>query len=172
MIKINVIEIFSIISIIFLIFGVISAFNYEGVVIEKQKIIELNPYKVLINVTNNNLTLIVTIKNPSQFNLNMYAFTALIKQKNKTVCEIWRSYYFYTLNPTIIFSHSIKNLIYSQEINSSILKGNEFNVTLELSMVFSGFSYFYENPGQNFSPQRYYLTDMVMININVSENVD
>ncbi len=173
--KKNSIIIFSIFSIIFLIFGLISSFNYEGVVVEKEKIILENPGNVslYLKIIGNNTTfsLSILIKNPSSFNLNMYTFTALIEQKNKTILEIWRSYYYYTLNPLVINAGSEKIIIYSGNVSTSSYSGNEFNITLQIMMRFSGFSYFYENPGENFSPQRYYLTDMVMISIERSENV-
>ncbi|MGC8663667.1 MAG: hypothetical protein ACP5TX_04605 [Thermoplasmata archaeon] len=167
--------IFSFISIFFLISGLISAFNYEGVVIEKQEIINVNPSNITLALSgsgnNASLRIDVLIKNPSNFNLKMYAFTALITQHNKTIVEFWRSYYFYLLNPLTIYSHSQKHIIYSENFNISQISENTFNVTLQIVMRFSGFSYFYENPGENFSPQRYYLTDMVMINIEAVKNV-
>ena len=49
-----------------------------------------------------------------------------------------------------------------------ILNSTHFNITLQIKVRFSGFSYYYQNPNENYSPERYYLTEMVMMEIDWS----
>lgn len=164
--------IFSIISTFFLISGIISSINYTDVLLYRNKVIGENPNEVKVYKENGTIILSFVIKNPSPFNLDFYSLTAIFLIDNKTVSTFQRSYYYYQQFPLEVGRYSMKNITYDVKPDAQfiplITNSSHFNVTLHIKLRFSGFLYYYENPEENYSPERYYLTEMVMMEIDWS----
>ncbi|MGC8599156.1 MAG: hypothetical protein ACP5LL_05315 [Thermoplasmata archaeon] len=166
--------IFSSISIFFLISGIISAMNYTDVLLYRNKVINENPsnVKAYYDRYNGTIYLNFSFKDPTPFSINFYSLTALFFIDNKTVATFQRSYYYYELYPLEIDPFKIKDISYAVKPDPGyinlILNSTHFNITIQIKVRFSGFSYYYQNPNENYSPERYYLTEMVMMEIDWS----
>lgn len=164
--------IFSIISTFFLISGIISSMNYADVLLYRNKIIEENPNDVKVDKKNGTIIFSFMIKNPSPFNIDFYSLTAIFLINNKTVATFQRSYYYFQQFPLEVERYSMKNITYDVKPDAQFIplisNSSHFNVTLHIKVRFSGFLYYYENPEENYSPERYYLTEMVMMEIDWS----
>lgn len=169
--------IFSFISIFFLISGVISALNYSNVLLYRNRVINENPYNpsIYVNRINGTITFNFIFKNPSPFSVDFYSITAIFEIHNITVATFQRTYYYFQHYPFQVERFSSSNLSfyvspYPQYI-PVVLNSSIINITLQMKVRFTGFSYYYENPGENYSPERYYLTEMVMMEIDWSGRV-
>jgi len=166
--------IFSIISLFFLLSGIISADNYANVLLYRNKVMGENPLAVHKNIDKMNGTIVLDIlfKNPSPYTINFYSLTAIFYVENKTVATFQRDYYFYEEFPFSIGPNSLKNITYYvkayNQYQNLLQNSTILNITIQIKVRFSGFLYYYENPGENYSPERYYLTEMVMMEIDWS----
>ncbi|MEM3325195.1 MAG: hypothetical protein QXU37_03335 [Thermoplasmata archaeon] len=166
--------IFSIFSIFFLISGIISSQNYANVLIYRNKVINENPQNVRANFyeKNNTILLSFSFKNPSPYSINFYSFTALFYVNNTTVSTFQRTYYYFEEFPIEIKKFSELNLTFFSPVYQDYIplvkNSTVFKISIQMEVRFSGFSYYYENPGENYSPESYYLTEMIMMEIDWS----
>ncbi len=168
---------FAIISIFFLISGILSALNYSNVLLYRNKVINENPNNVtaFYDEKSNSINFSFIFKNPTPFSIDLYSLSALFFVNNTTVSTFQRSYYYFQEFPLQIKKNSEIKITFSSQVYSNMVKvvknSTSLNVTIQIVVRFSGFSYYYENPGENYSPERYYLTEMVIMQINWSGKV-
>ncbi len=168
----KILIVFSIFSIFLLISGIFSANNYAGLLYSRQEILNTNPANVTIDPVKNftYLWMNVTIKNPTGYGMDLLTFTCVVIFNNKTVLTIQYSPYYFQNNPFHVDPKSEKTFSLLGKLSYKTGNGI-YNVSLDFKLRFSGFSYQYSNPQENFNPIRYYLSELVVVEILWTRNL-
>ncbi len=168
----KILLIFSLFSVFLLISGIFSANNLGELLYSRQEILNTNPGNVTLTIIKNYtyLWINVTIKNPTNYKIDMLTFTAVVLSDNKTVLTLQYSPYYFQVNPFYVEPKSGKVFSVLGKLMNRVINGT-LNLSLDFKLRFSGFSYQYSNPSENLNPIRYYLTEIVVVEILWTRNL-